>query len=257
MAQYFDPRHFADLLSGKRQLKNLRVEEISSVDRGAAIGADVVLLKRRIAERADPSMPVWAPEQFAKKERQMHTNDAHADAEEVVGAMDAHEIGRDVGHMRLKSIHDRAHFSIDRKDAKGRTISPERQYESWKAESPQGRRASASMARALQSTGQERVDEMKRDVATDESHEHQRDHIGGAQGSGTYEEASKRVDKHGLTPSMVNPGITALNAAADRIVDFAKKHGRQLSHARAFVEVCKSDQGKIWLAEDWKARGIT
>jgi hypothetical protein len=252
MAQQFPPDYFVDLISKARRLKNLRIDDVSSVDRGAGRGVDVVLIKK---------FPGWkSPEEWAAMRKNNDVGmvgDPREGIERVIHDLQSQKIGKDVGAMRAKRIHDDHFYNIDRRDERGRPLSDHQQFDRWQKLDPRGRRYAEASAGALQSTPDEREAEMKSDVATDRSHQHARETIGAEHHGRNEAGQMQKVDRFGVPVALKNEGIDKLNAMAEKVVQLAKRDGHQLSHAHAFTLVLKCDGAKDLLRRDWEHRGIS
>jgi hypothetical protein len=244
----------SNYFAGMHRLTNLRVHEISSVDKGAGVGVDVVLLKRRQAEAADPSMPKWEPERFTK-EREMSKGDKHGQFHAILDGVREKRIGKGVAWMKLQKWHAAHEFSLDRRSETGKPLSDVQQHTRFMSQHPLGKMASEVLRNhGLDDTPEEIQHEMMGGASDlDNLHEHER---GKHPGSGRFE-ATTKADKHGVPAAVTDPAIRKLNELADLVVTFAKRNGRQLSHAKAFTVVCKTDEGKELLKQDWAARGIS
>jgi hypothetical protein len=121
----------------RRRLKRLQISEVSSVDRGAGYGCDVVLIKRD-----------------DEQERAMK-HDPHAELDGIVSDLQDGKIGRNVGFSRLKSWHDKHAFFRDRRDPRGRPLSDAQQFQDFLEGTPQGRIANQAMLNGLESTHEE------------------------------------------------------------------------------------------------------
>lgn len=129
-----------------RQLKNLKIAEVSSVDKGASPGARVMLVKR----------DDWlSPQQWAEEKAMQKSHNPADEFDSIVSAVRDGKIGKNVAHIRLKAWHDKHGFDRDRRDPRGRSMSDVQQFQDFLEGTPQGRLANQAMVNGLTDTHEE------------------------------------------------------------------------------------------------------
>jgi hypothetical protein len=125
----------------RRQLKNLRIDDVSSVDRGAGVGCRVVMHKRddlgehplsdsailkrrREYEAAHPGFPKWEGDRYKQEKQQMTPNDQ---IQEITKRVNAGEIGKQVADALATDVFNKSIFDINRTTPDGRPMTAEMQ----------------------------------------------------------------------------------------------------------------------------------
>jgi hypothetical protein len=122
--------------------------------------------------------PLWREPSYYKERTEMRKHGhPHQTIEDLTDQVRAGEIGKNVAHMWAKAAHDASGFDIDRKDARGKVMSDEQQFQHFLENHPIGKAFRQACAQGLESTPDEVEKEMKaprggRDL--DEAHERQR-----------------------------------------------------------------------------------
>jgi hypothetical protein len=232
-----------------RRLKNLVIDEISSVDRGAGIGARVVLAKRRQWEAEEIAAgrvpPIWEPETF-QKEHEMRKAD-HPFIERVQHLTDMvrkGEIGTGVAELRGKAAHDSSPmFDAYRKDEKGKVLSDHQQWQHFKTYHPVGKAFHEACVTGLRDTQAELSKELGLDHLTDTHEAERRKHPN----DGRFDEAGASTTKRApLTASAVYNA--EIDKMARELVARAKKDGISLSLAKAWEAIVTLNEKGIALA---------
>jgi hypothetical protein len=231
MAQQFPPDYFS---SGARprQLKNLRIEEVSSVDVAANPGARVafhkrggedmtaatILRKRREFERATPSYPKWQQPELLKEQTEMRKADHPLQhIKDLTDMVRRNEIGKSVASYRAKAFHDEHLHDAYRKDERGKVLSDHQQFAHAMQHHPVFKALGEAIAQGNESTEDELAKEYGLKNDTDEAHRRQRENLGGGQNDGENPNATKRD-----MSAIINDQLTA---KANELLAQARKEG--------------------------------
>jgi hypothetical protein len=232
----FPPDYF-DFSRPLAKLTKVRIDSVDSVDRGAGIGTDVILAKRRAWEAEDPSRPRWEPEKF-EKERQMRKADHPFEhIEHLTDQVRKGEIGTGVAEMRGKAWHDSHAFDAYRKDERGKVLSDHQQWQHFKTHHPVGKAFSEACAHGLRDTTEEMEKELGLKSDLDAAHERQRE-----LGSGHHGRNERPVTKQTVSSICIDE----INKMAGVLVERAKREkGITISFQKAFeVIINGTEKGK-------------
>jgi hypothetical protein len=230
-----------------RRLTNLRIDSVDSVDKGAGIGVDVVLRKRREFEAANPGYPRWEPE-LLKEQTEMRKAD-HPFLEHVQNLSDMvakGEIGVGVAELRGKRAHDSSPmFDAYRKDERGKVLSDHQQWQHFKKHHPVGKAFSEACAHGLRDTPAELEKELGLKNDLDAGHERQRE-LGSGHHGRNEGEVTKGADGKPVRKTLSSVCIGEINKMAAQLVKRAKaEKGVTITFAKAFeVIVNGTEKGR-------------
>jgi hypothetical protein len=137
------------------RLRKLTISSVDSVDRGAGLSCEVILAKRRAAEAADPiSWPRWEPPSYWEKEREMNKSaNPFGEIEALTAGLRNGEIGKNCAFLKARDWFEKSSlYDLNRKDAAGRTASPEQQFQHALENHPILKRFNSAHAQGLRDT---------------------------------------------------------------------------------------------------------